>query len=204
MELLERWRSVWRQLGASHADETLFRKLVDGYSEPHRRYHTTRHLEECFAHLDDVRSFAERANEVELALWFHDAIYDTSREDNEARSAEWARVSVLLAGLSLEQAERVARLVMSTTHDAVAVGTDAQLLVDIDLGILGADAARFDEYEVQIRQEYSWVPKSFYRKGRRKLLQEFLNRERIYNTEFFYEKYETRARENLARSLSRL
>jgi predicted metal-dependent HD superfamily phosphohydrolase len=204
MPLLARWQMLWRQLGASHADESLFRKLGECYAEPHRRYHTMQHLEECFAHLDNVRSFATRPSEVELALWFHDAIYDTSRTDNEARSAEWARVSVLLAGLSSEIAERVAVLVFSTKHDAVPVERDAQLLVDVDLAILGADPARFDEYEVQIREEYGWVPKSFYKKSRRKVLQQFLDRERIYSTDFFQAEYEAKARENISRSLARL
>lgn len=203
MTLLARWHNVWRQLG-SHADEKLFHKMVECYSEPHRRYHTIQHLQECFAHLESVRSFAESASEVELALWFHDAIYDTSRKDNEERSAAWARGSALLAGLSTERADRISNLVIATKHDAVPVGKDAKVLVDIDLAILGADAARFEEYEVQIREEYSWVPESLYRKGRRKILQGFLNRERIYCTKFFQVEYETRARENLSRSLARL
>ena len=201
--LLVRWRTVWRQLGAQ-ADEELFGKLVERYSEPHRRYHTTRHLQECFAHLEEVRSFAEQASEVELALWFHDAIYVTTRTDNEKLSAEWARGSALSAGLSTDQAERIAGLVMATKHDAVPVGRDAAVLVDIDLAILGADAARFDEYEVQIREEYAWVPESSYRNARRKILQHFLDRERIYNTEFFQAAHEIRARENISRSLARL
>lgn len=204
MTLLARWQSVWRQLGASYSDEKLFRKLVECYSEPHRRYHTMQHLQECFAHLDDVRSFAEQASEVELALWFHDSIYDTSRKDNEERSAEWARGSALLAGVSPERAERISGLVIATKHDAVAVGKDATVLVDIDLGILGADATRFEEYEIQIREEYSWVPDFLYRKTRRKILQGFLNRERIYGTDFFQVEYEARARENISRSLARL
>ena len=91
MTPLDRWQTVWRELGAAKVDELLFHQLVACYSEPHRKYHTTRHLEECLSHLDRVRSEAERPGEVELALWFHDAIYDTLRKDNETRSAEWAR-----------------------------------------------------------------------------------------------------------------
>ena len=204
MTLLTRWQSVWPQLGASHSDDELFARLVECYSEPHRRYHTVQHLHECFAHLDEVWSSAEQAGEVEVALWFHDAIYDTSRKDNEERSAAWARDSALLAGLSPEKAERIAGLVIATKHDAVAVGRDAAVLVDIDLGILGADTARFQEYEVQVREEYAWVPESLYRKARRQILQHFLDRERIYSTEYFQTEYETRARENINRSLSRL
>ena len=198
------WQTLWRELGAPASDDTLFTRLIECYSEPHRKYHTMQHLQECLTHLEHVRSFADRAGEVELALWFHDAIYNTRKKDNEARSAEWARDSALAAGLSGDQAGRIYQLVMATVHDAVPEGRDATVLVDIDLSILGADATRFDEYEVQVREEYSWVPGPLYRAGRRKILQEFANRESIYSTEYFRLNYEAQARSNIARSLARL
>ena len=204
MNLIERWRGVWSELGALQGDEELYNSLVACYSEPHRKYHTLQHLNECFAHLKRVSSFAEHAAEVELALWFHDAIYNTHEKDNEKRSADWARESVLKSGVNSEKATRIYELIMATMHDAVPVGRDAEVLVDIDLGILGADRARFDEYELQVREEYSWVPDFLYRKARRKVLQEFESREWIYSTEVFRSEYEARARENLTRSLSRL
>ena len=74
---LARWQGLWQQLGASTSNDELFFKLVKCYSEPHRKYHTMQHLNECFTHLEIVRSIAERSGEVELALWFHDAIYNT-------------------------------------------------------------------------------------------------------------------------------
>ena len=204
MTSLDRWQSLWRQLGASDVDDGLYQRLVACYSEPHRSYHTMQHLEECFVHLESVRALAERPDEIELALWFHDAIYNTRRKDNEERSAEWARDSVLSAGLTRDQASRVYELVMTTVHDAVPVGRDAAVLVDIDLAILGSDTARFDEYEVQVREEYSWVPGPLYRAGRRKILQEFANRKSIYSTEYFRAEYEARAHDNIVRSLARL
>jgi predicted metal-dependent HD superfamily phosphohydrolase len=201
---LERWQSVWRELGAASADEELYHQLVACYSEPHRKYHTIQHLNECLTHLESVRTLTDHADEVELALWFHDAIYDTSKKDNEKRSADWARYSVLAAGVSSEKADRIYELILATMHNAVPVGRDAEALVDIDLGILAAGVDRFDDYEVQVREEYSWVPESLYRAARSKVLEQFINREWIYSTELFRNKYETRARENIARSLARL
>ena len=195
---------MWRQLGASISSDALFHKLVENYSEPRRKYHTMQHLEECFAHLKRVRSLAELASEVELALWFHDAIYDTRKKDNEERSAEWARECALAAGLADDQATRIYQLVMATMHNAVPVGRDAAVLVDIDLAILGAEVERFDEYEIQVREEYSWVPESLYRTGRRNILQQFASRESIYNTDYFRAELEARARGNIGRSLARL
>lgn len=204
MTSLDRWQTVWRELGATNTDELLFTQLVASYSEPHRKYHTLQHLEDCLTQLDHVRLETERAAEVELALWFHDAIYDTVRKDNEQRSAEWARESALAAGVSSEQANRIYALILVTTHDAVSAGRDAAVLVDVDLSILGANAARFAEYERQVREEYAWVPEPLYRKARRQILRGFLERERIYSTEYFYTQHEAQARENIARSLERL
>ena len=204
MTSLTRWRSVWQQLGAADANEDLYHQLVACYSEPHRKYHTIQHLNECFMHLESVRSLCDHPAEVELALWFHDAIYDTTKKDNEQRSAEWARDSVLAAGVSSDPAERIYDLVMATVHDAVPACRDAEVLVDIDLGILGAEAARFDEYELQVREEYSWVPEPLYRAARRKILEQFVGREWIYSTAPFRSQYGTRARDNISRSLARL
>jgi len=147
---------------------------------------------------------AERPAEVELAVWFHDAIYETRRRDNEEKSAQWACDSALASGLSTASAAHIYDLVMVTKHNAVPFGRDAEVLVDIDLGILGTEAARFDEYENQVREEYSWVPWPLYRRERRRVLHEFLSRQAIYCTEHFRASYEAQARENVARSLARL
>ena len=204
MTLLANWCGTWHQLGESSPDEDLFHQLVACYSEPHRKYHTMQHLAECFANLEALRSVAERPAEVEFALWFHDAIYKTRRNDNEEKSAEWARASAQAGGFSGEAIARIYKLVMATKHNAVPVGRDAKVLVDVDLAILGAEPARFDEYEHQVREEYSWAPGLLYRKERRKVLQEFASRQTIYCTEQFRASRESQARENIACSLARL
>jgi predicted metal-dependent HD superfamily phosphohydrolase len=203
MTTLDKWRETWRELGSPAADEALFQKLVVAYSEPHRKYHTLQHLAECFEQLERVRDEAERAGEIELGLWFHDAIYDTRRHDNEERSADWARASVLCAGLPASIAERVFALIMSTRHDAAPRGQDETILVDVDLSILGAASERFDEYERQVRAEYSWVPEPVFRTKRCAILQAFLARPTLFNTATFIAAYEANARRNLERSLKR-
>lgn len=175
-------------------DEALYQDLVARYREPHRRYHTLQHLEECFARFDELRALAEHPRDVELAIWFHDAIYDTRRSDNEARSAAWGRS---VAG------ERVHDLVMATRHEAAPRSADEKALVDVDLWILGAPRERFDEYEAQVREEYGWVPAIIYRRKRRHVLESIAARPTIYNTAAFVQRYEKQARENLARSLAR-
>lgn len=200
---LDQWRGMWAAFGIT-ADEALLRDLVARYSEPHRKYHTMQHLEECFGKLRELRALARQPEEIELALWFHDAIYDTRRRDNEERSAEWARSAVLEAGVTTAAGDRVHELVMATRHNAVPAGIDARILVDVDLSILGASPDRFDEYEAQVRQEYSWVPGPLFRRERRKILEDFLKRPTLFQTAPFVAAYEARARDNLQRSIARL
>ena len=201
---MDQWQEVWARLGAAAADGSVFHRLIACYSEPHRKYHTLRHLDECFAKLQELRAEANHPEEIELALWFHDAVYDTRRQDNEARSAEWARATVRAANLPAVVAERIHNLVMATRHDATPGEADQKVLVDVDLSILGETPERFDEYESQIREEYSWVPSMVFRSKRRKILNSFLARASIFNTRKFVEAYEARARANLERAIKRL
>lgn len=204
MPQFEQWQVMWKGPGASTCDHALYHELIARYSEPHRKYHTTRHLDECFAKLLEVQSSAIRYREIELALWFHDAVYDVKRKDNEEKSAEWARSAALRSGLSSAAAERVHVLVMATRHNATPEDLDARILVDIDLSIRGAGAERFDEYERQVREEYAWVPEFLFRSERRKILQEFFARPRIFNTDHFFQTHEAQARANIERSLRQL
>jgi predicted metal-dependent HD superfamily phosphohydrolase len=203
MPSIERWRQVWKRFGVSAPNE-IFQDLIARYSEPHRKYHTMQHLDECFDKLQEIRAAAVHPNEIELALWFHDAIYDVKRQDNEERSANWACSTALAAGLSISIAERVHALVMATRHDAMPNHVDEQILVDVDLSILGAKPDRFDEYERQVREEYHWIPDLLFEAKRRRVLTQFLERSKIFNTEQFLNSYEAQARTNLERSIKKL
>jgi predicted metal-dependent HD superfamily phosphohydrolase len=176
--------------------------LIACYAEPHRAYHTRQHLEECLTQLDQVRAQCAHPDEVALALWYHDAIYKPRRSDNEALSADWlVRVAKQVCSESAA-VERMRRLVLATRHDAVPSAIDEQILVDVDLSVLGAAPSRFDEYEQQVRREYRWVPQPLYVSARAKILRSFNDRPRIYSTGYFFQRFETQARANLARSLS--
>ena len=155
------------------------------------------HLRECLSVLEPALDLALHPGEVELALWFHDAVYDPKGKDNEARSADWACQALAQAGADAAVQQRVRVLIMATCHDAEPTDPDARLLVDIDLAILGAEPARFAEYDAQVRAEYRWVPGWLYRRKRKQVLAGFLARPAIYGTERFRERLEGRARENL-------
>lgn len=200
--LLANWNGAWGALGVASPDDALCDELQRRYAEPQRHYHTMQHLGECLAWFEREKALAEHPGEVALALWFHDAIYDVHAHDNEARSADWARQALLEAGAAADAAERVHALVMATRHDAVPQGRDAELLIDIDLSILGAERARFDEYERQVQAEYAFVPDEVRLPRRRAILQRFLDREAIYATPRMHALLEAQARANLQRSIS--
>jgi predicted metal-dependent HD superfamily phosphohydrolase len=201
---LSSWRRLWGELGAREINGGLFNQLVAAYSEQHRHYHTLQHLRECLANFDAAGSLARHPAEVELALWFHDAVYEPQRDDNEERSADWAQRSVAAGGCEPAIGERVRALVLTTKGHAVSDDPDTQLLLDIDLAILGASADRFAEYERQIRAEYAHVPADAYRSGRTRVLQGFLQRPHIYGTAAYRDALEQRARANLGKALADL
>jgi predicted metal-dependent HD superfamily phosphohydrolase len=190
--LRARWDALWAVAPAG-----VFEELVRRYSEPQRHYHTLQHLEECLGYFDSLRSAAHHPRAAELALWFHDAVYDVTRHDNEAQSAALARA--LLAGESC--VGLVEDLIMATCHHAQPATPDQAAVVDADLAILAAPASRFAEYEVQIRAEYQHVPLAQYTVKRRAVLEGFLARPAIYSTPAFRALNEAAARANLAAAI---
>jgi predicted metal-dependent HD superfamily phosphohydrolase len=199
-----RWTALWTRLGTAGAGSSTFDLLEAAYREPARAYHTAAHINDCLRELDHHRELAAKPDEVEAAIWFHDAVYVPGASDNEARSAKLAIAELTSAGASSDLAYRVGELVLATRHSEVPSAPDAQLLCDIDLAILGRDLPAFDAYQRQIQQEYAWVPGALYRKGRAKVLQDFLSRHSIYQTPAFNARYETMARQNLTRALAGL
>lgn len=201
---LDRWAQVWRQVSSTANAEPVYEELVSRYSESHRHYHNLHHIAECLGEFDEASHCAGNPVAVELAIWFHDAIYDTRAHDNEERSAELASQHLRRAGGGAVLIESVAELVLATKSHEPSSHPDAALMVDVDLSILGQRKERFQEYEAQICQEYNWVPQSTFASKRTEILERFLARARIYATEPFVAKFEKQARENLERSIQSL
>jgi predicted metal-dependent HD superfamily phosphohydrolase len=178
--------------------------LETRWREPHRHYHGLRHLEECLARFAEVRALAKDPEVVEAALWLHDAIYDARRDDNEARSAALARTMLVARGVDANRIAQVEAVILATRHAVPSTDPDTQLACDIDLAVLGADDARFDEYEREVRAEYSWVPMPIFRVKRAEILMRFLASPRIFQTEWFHARLDAAARDNLSRSLEAL
>src|SRR5688572_30449145 len=126
MPTVEQWQATWLGFGIVPTPmlRRRFKELSARYSEPHRKYHTFRHLDECFQKLTELRPEAAHPYEVELALWFHDAIYEKRSSQNEAQSAELASTVMREVGTPAESVTRVKELIMATRHAAVPVGPD--------------------------------------------------------------------------------
>lgn len=200
-DFTERWNARTEQLNLLR--KKLLAELTAAYSEPHRRYHTLQHIEFCLHEVGKHRPHAVRLTEIRWALLFHDAIYDARRNDNEARSADWACRVMQELQRPDDEIARVRNMILATAHAAQAETPDEALLLDIDLSILGGDQTAFDEYDRAIRVEYEWVPEEAYRAARTNVLQGFLKRDRIFQTAA-YRQQEPAARRNIERALEKL
>lgn len=200
---VERWQQLMAQLHLPPAEDT-FVRLMQVHTGPERHYHNAGHISHCLAELDAAAPHIPTPDIVELALWFHDAVYDPRSASNEADSASWAVDFLRKCQASNQLSDAVVSLIWATCHQPGPLSPSEQWMADIDLAILGSDAARFAAYEMAIRQEYAWVPEPLFREKRAAILRAFLDRSAIYATSYFREKYEDRARKNLAESIRAL
>ena len=137
---------------------------------------------------------------VELAIWFHDVIYNPQAHDNEQQSADYM-LRMLENVLGAEQIAKIYAWILATKAHASTADTDLAYLLDIDLAILASDPMRFAEYERQIQQEYAWVEPSLYVQKRQQVLRHFLETQPLYQTPFFQKRYEHQAKQNLTQTL---
>src|SRR6266545_2339808 len=153
-ELLDRWNKLCRRLKLRNG-QSVFDYLFTRYTGPDRHYHGIGHIAASLAELDAVREQCQNPDAVEMAIWFHDCVYDANRLDNEEQSAEIAEDSLAHMGASKELIRTVCDLVLATRHQAPPQTQDERVLVDIDLTPLGAPPQVFDDNGELIRQEYS-------------------------------------------------
>jgi predicted metal-dependent HD superfamily phosphohydrolase len=210
MNNVDRLRHEWRQLIApfnsdAGVADAVFDELVASYSTAGRFYHTLSHLDHVLEGISGLADHARDLPAVKLAAWFHDVVYDSRASDNEERSAEAALNALSRLNVPDELASRVAGLIIATkTHEAPPGDSDAAVLLDADLAILGAPPAEYALYAEAIRREYSWVPEQDYRTARRRVLQRFLDRERMFLTDPMLRLSEPQARWNLSEEIARL
>ncbi len=197
-----RWDNLLLRLTGNAPPPDAFDRLVAAYSEPHRHYHTTSHIEHCLAEFDAVADLCDSPDEVEFGIWLHDVVYDPRASDNEEQSARIAGEILGQMNCPPKLITAIRKLILATRHIQQPPTSDARLLVDIDLSMLGQPPDVFGMYERAIRSEYSWVPEESYRIGRSKVLRSFLDKSAIYCTDGFEKKYGRQARENIMKALA--
>ena len=178
--------------------------LIARHQEPHRHYHTMAHIRDC---LDQVARSADLSPEdqrlLETAVWFHDAIYDPTRMDNEAESARLASETLSAEGQDVTFVAEVSRLILLTAgHEVAATDPLGARLVSIDLSILGAEPERYQAYAAAIRREYAHVPDVFYRPARAGILRRFVESERLFPDPAWASRLDESARANLLREIA--
>jgi predicted metal-dependent HD superfamily phosphohydrolase len=198
------WLRTARAAGARGDLSSAGAQLLAAWAQPHRAYHDLRHLGEVLDRVDALAAAARNPDTVRLAAWFHDAVYDPAREDNEERSAQLAEQ--VLTGLRLlpGAVAEVARLVRLTAgHDPEPDDADGAVLCDADLAVLAAEPQRYAEYAADVRREYAHVPDREFARGRAQILRLLLARPALYRTQAA-RGWEARARANVAAELRRL
>jgi len=199
----QKWLKLMQALCLTE-NEKVYQSLCSAYSEKHRFYHTFTHINSCLDQLTFVNSLAKQPEEVELAIWFHDAVYHPFSSKNELKSADWAVEFLKKNAVEDDVIQRVYHLIMTTAHNVKTKTLDESIVVDIDLFILGSAPEKYKLFEVNVRKEYKRVPYSIYRKKRKQILLDFLNRSEIYQNSYFIEHCERQARVNLENTISLL
>lgn len=203
MRMDDRWCALWSHIDPA-VSEPAFGRLSLRYLSQDRAYHNWGHILWCLREFEKVKHLASDRFAVEVALWFHDAVYDSRGKQNEELSADLMDAELRNFSTVRLFRDYVRKLIMATKHDAPVESRDEQLVVDIDLNILGAPRRRYEAYSEAIRTEYSWVPMPDYVKGRAAVLQSFLDRPHIFYTEHYRAACEAAARENMAWEIAKL
>lgn len=215
--LLPRWQALWQRFGAEDTGLAAAGwQIIDAYSTG-RHYHSQEHLASVLAELDWAKSALDKSGElsnisadarqrlfdtVELALWYHDVVYDAKAKDNEAQSRNLFLSDAKKFGLPAAIRDEVAALIDLTAHHKDAKTLAERLMTDCDLAVLGGSPAAFCKYDTGIRKEYAHVPPAVYKVARRDVLKSFLDQAHIFKTAAFRQKLEKAARKNLSGAIA--
>ncbi|RZG75698.1 metal-dependent hydrolase [Acinetobacter sp. WCHAc060025] len=196
----DQFLQYWAQFSAElnipkNQSESLFSILSFSYSQNY--YHTHQHIIECLELFHQIKDRLEDPIAIELAIWFHDVVYNPQASDNEEQSTKLMQKHCV-GILKKEKLEKVAQWIIATKKHQPSKDHDLNYLLDIDLAILGSSPQRFAEYEQQIQQEYSWVESEMYKIKRAEVLKHFYQMKPLYQTEYFRDLLEEHAKRNLS------
>ena len=191
------WNQASLQADGSHA-ELAWKRITDGYSEPHRYYHSQRHILECLKKFDLVKNSLDDSDSVELAIWFHDLILEPSADDNEYQSM--LLFQELAQPLLPEKLiDKVCSLIMSTRHIDAPTHHDESCVQDIDLSSMGGAWDDFVRDVEDLRKEYHYLTEEQFTEGIQSFYRKMLDRDKIYSSDYFNALCEDKARANIRR-----
>jgi predicted metal-dependent HD superfamily phosphohydrolase len=199
----QRFAQLWSRCVASPPSPdgpAVHAQLSALYRGSDRRFHNLRHIAGCIGQVDEIAHLLVDRDAVELALWFHDAVYVPGASDNERRSA---RLFLdLSTGASERLRRRVCRLILATRHCREVRGNDARFVVDIDLSGFGAPWNEFMRKGDVLREEYAGLSDAQYYAGQVAFIAGLRRRKpAFFATDYYRERYEATAQQNLARLL---
>ena len=194
----QRFEDLWsRCAGSGDGAGERFDEIERHYQESHRRYHTPEHVEHCLEQFDAAREHLDAPDAVELAVWYHDVIYDVKSRENELESARLfqRRARDRVPG---DQVDEVVALIMVTVHTRIAPETtDQAFMVDIDLSSFGLPWDRFITDSIAVRDEFAHLSDAEFFPKQRDFLRSLLARDSFCYTEFFRRRHEQQARRNI-------
>ncbi len=195
----------YKKMSAYASDKALinqtFENLLRLYDHSKRFYHDSTHVVDLLNQMEARRVALKDEETIYLAIWFHDAVYLAGKPDNEEKSAELAKNFLTQTQFPAFKTQKVVDYILATKTHGMSEDSDLNYFLDFDLSILGAEDLIYDIYSQQIREEYGFYPSFLYDRGRKKVLKAFLERDFIYKTDEFRDKYEAKARENIQREL---
>lgn len=183
---------------------TLWAEIEQNYSDKNRYYHNLSHLDNLYRELFQVKEKITNWETVLFTLYYHDIIYSSLNFDNEEKSAQLAEKRLKQINVPIEIIEECKLQILATKSHSENSNIDTKYFLDSDLSILGQNAETYLAYYQNIRKEYALYPNLIYNSGRKKVLKHFLNMERIFKTQFFYDKFEANAKLNLDTELNNL
>lgn len=189
-------------------DESLVSKFWSeievNYSGSKRYYHTLPHLENLMQILTPIKAKINDWDTLLFTLFYHDVIYNATKSDNEEKSAELAIVRMQIIGIENTHIEKCKTQILATKKHLPNTDSDTNYFTDADLSVLGQDWETYSNYYKNVRKEYAIYPNILYNAGRKKVLKHFLAMDSIYKTDYFYQEFEQKAKENLEQELTLL
>jgi predicted metal-dependent HD superfamily phosphohydrolase len=182
----------------------LWTEIEKNYSSKKRHYHTLQHLDNLLAQLTEVKGEIRNWETILFTLYYHDIIYNSLKSDNEEKSAELAEKRMKQMSVSNETIELCKNQILATKSHIKSADSDTNYFTDADLSVLGQSWETFTLYYKNVRKEYSIYPDFVYNPGRKKVLNHFLSMDRIFKTDYFHNKFEIQAKQNLQKEIELL